>query len=119
MTYWIFLDETRTPPAQPPYPHLAREAVTVRSYEEFQAVLDARGGPAFVSFGDGLGPEMSCLDCAQVLIEAAMDGAIQLPSDFSFEVHAEEPELAGNTKGLLTSFFKHMHPFHAFYRWAS
>ena len=70
-----------------------------------------RGNPSYISFDHDLGEnERTGYDLAKMLIEDALNfpdwPEYQLPSDFSFYVHSQNPVGKANIEGLLNNYLK-------------
>jgi hypothetical protein len=100
MSWHLYLDDER-------FPKTERSWVIARSAEEAKALILRDGCPAFISFdhdlgeGQGTGHEL-----AHWLVEQDLDGAIQIPPDFAFNVHSANPVGAANIAALLNSYLK-------------
>lgn len=107
MSYWLFLDDTRDPPAGW---GRDRQRIIVRSYVEFIGVLTEFGCPQVISFDHDLGPtdngEKNGMDCAKFFVEWILDDRSRMRDDFTFAVHSMNPAGARNIIGLMDGFRK-------------
>ena len=77
----------------------------VRSYDEFINFVKSFGIPHFISFDHDLGKnEKTGLDIAKWIIEVDLDKIYQIPKDFSFTVHSQNPIGKKNIEHLLTQY---------------
>lgn len=101
MTYRLFLDDIH------PVEKFYKDGtwVIVRNVKEAVRVVEKNGAPDFVSFDHDLG-EMSDTgkDFANYLVNADMDGRIDLLDSFDFKVHSANPIGAKNIASLMTSY---------------
>lgn len=99
----IFLDDERHPPSTGLY----KDAMIVRSCEEFQWLItmcrDSNDTISGISFDHDLGNGPSGMDCAKFLIEYDLDYDI-LDERFTFTVHSMNPVGAGNIRNIMTSY---------------
>ena len=105
MSYILFLDDIRDPPDR------LAGAMIVRSFEQFSTALFRYGCPYCISFDHDLGPvdvNPSGLDCAKLLIELVLNGDLELPENFTYDVHSMNPVGAENIRMLMNNFLKHM-----------
>ena|SRR6266403_112113 len=103
MTYNLFLDDLRDPPAG--------DWLVVRSYEEACQTVMERGWPRLVSFDHDLGRTPSGelgktgFDFAKFLVERDLEEC-SLPVDFQFVVHSANPIGAENIASYLRSYLR-------------
>lgn len=105
----LYLDDIRTPEAI--------DFVIVRSFEEAKDFVLNFGLPDFISFDHDLGMITVCksittknyeaktgYDFAKWLVESDLDGIINIPNTFTFNVHSANPVGAKNIKSLLDNY---------------
>jgi hypothetical protein len=69
--------------------------------------IEANGFPSFISFDHDLGAnEQTGHDFAKLIVENVLDGKWELPLDFTFAVHSDNPVGAENIAGVLNPFLK-------------
>ncbi|MDF1877812.1 hypothetical protein JHD47_08290 [Sulfurimonas sp. SAG-AH-194-L11] len=101
----MYLDDIRTPTEEFDY--------VVRSYDEAIEIIQKHGIPEFISFDHDLGvdEEGTLLktghDLAKWIVENDLNATYNLPSDFSFKVHSQNPVGKENIISLLQSYLKH------------
>jgi hypothetical protein len=101
----LYLDDLRTP--------IDEIFTVVRSCDEATKFVLENGVPEFISFDHDLGADKNgCLlpsgyDFAKWLVNSDLDGTIQIPANFSFKVHSQNPVGAKNIRCLLENYFKH------------
>lgn len=116
----VFLDDVRT--IQMVYPDVTpeqeeQEWQVIRTADEFERYVLACFGkewtdkfPNKISFDHDLGEDEdgviapTGMDCAKWLVEADMDGLINIPADFTYTVHSSNPAGAENIKSYLSSY---------------
>ncbi|TDL81365.1 hypothetical protein E2L08_06780 [Palleronia sediminis] len=104
MTYALFIDDERDPPADGKLWRIAR------SLPELRAMLDRHGPPHHASFDHDLGEGMETgLDIAKFMVEQdleyrAGERATPLPVGFSFYVHSQNPVGAENIRSYLGNY---------------
>lgn len=112
MTYALFVDDERFPPDS------GHDWIIARDIDAVRAIISRKGMPAFVSFDHDLGDHTaSGFEIAKALIASDLDGRAgdppstdargitgQLPEDFSYTVHSQNPVGAGNISGLLDPY---------------
>jgi hypothetical protein len=96
--YNMFLDDERFPKDP------SREWVIVRSFEEAVAHVEHNGMPSYCSFDHDLGLAESGYDFAKWIVEMDMSGTIELPPNFSFNVHSANPVGARNIECYLENY---------------
>lgn len=105
MTYRLFLDDERDPPAG--------EWEVVRSLEAALALVQARGLPSFISFDHDLGaddaakPLPTGADFARWLGDYVLDNSLSLDG-FEWYVHSQNPIGAANINGYLLGLVEHV-----------
>ena len=99
----LFLDDERFPADN------TGTWVIVRTHEEFVSAVIQKC-PHFISFDHDLGDEDqfgSGMTAAKELIEMDLDGVINLPASFDFQVHSMNPVGAKNIESLLRRYMDH------------
>lgn len=107
MTYTLFLDDERFPPAD------LEDAVIVRTVDEFTAAVRQLGTPHTLSFDHDLGeldgkPVPSGMNALHWLIDEHLDGRIDLSQVHSLIVHSANPNGNENIASLWDSFARHI-----------
>lgn len=86
------------------------EWLVARSWGEVVNLIDTYGMPSFISFDHDLGDETATLngyETAQQIVERDMDGKWEIPADFEFAVHSQNPIGKQNIQGILTNYLAH------------
>lgn len=81
-----------------------------RTWGEVRTLIDTLGVPSFISFDHDLGNELIYLngyEIAQQIVEMDMNGEWEIPADFKFEVHSQNPIGKKNIEGLLRNYLNH------------
>jgi hypothetical protein len=101
MTYRLFLDDQRDPPAD------GGNWIIVRSYTEAIDTLEAIGMPYFITFDHDLGEEKTGFDITKWIVNRDIDleGKF-IPVDFRFYVHSQNPIGASNINNYLANYLK-------------
>lgn len=103
MTYRMFLDDERSPPADGQDWEIARDFVWVKY------LVKSMGMPVFISFDHDLGDDQPTgLDIAKWLIARVLDGHDTLPEGFAYTVHSQNPVGKANIEGLMDGFLRHL-----------
>jgi len=105
MTWNLFLDDERFPPDD------GREWVIARTVEQAITECINRGNPSYISFDHDLGEnKLTGYDFVKILVEDAVHfpefSVYQLPDNFSFYVHSQNPIGKANIEGLLNNYLK-------------
>ncbi len=92
MPYKLFIDDERFPPRDGEMWDVVRTSC--------DAVLHValHGMPRHISFDHDLGGTDTSMKFIDWLIEAILDGHVQIPKDFSYYVHSQNPVGAQNIK---------------------
>ena len=92
MSYNLFIDDERFPPDD------GKDWTIVRT--SYDAILHVakHGMPRYISFDHDLGGADTSMKFIAWLIEAVLDGRVQIPEDFSYYVHSQNPVGAQNIK---------------------
>ena len=100
----LYLDDTRTPND--------KEFKIVRSYEEAIKFIELEGFPKLISFDHDLGLKKNGklaktgYDLAKWIVNKDMDGQINIPKDFRFNVHSANPIGKKDIEDLLLNYLK-------------
>jgi hypothetical protein len=98
----MYLDDFRTPNEE-------YDAI-VRSYDEATSYILKFGMPKFISFDYDLGCDKNGIvlnsgyDFAKWLVDQSLDGILEFPKDFCFEVHSANPIEKNNIKSILHNY---------------
>lgn len=98
----LYLDDIRYPPDT--------TYIVTRTVEEAQQLIEQYGVPEHISFDHDLGVDEkdnllpNGYDFAKWLVEMDMDGVVTLPTNFTFEVHSQNPVGAENIRAYLSSY---------------
>jgi len=101
----MYLDDLRTPVEEFDF--------VVRSYDEAIEVIKKYGVPDFISFDHDLGKDehgtilKTGYDLAKWIVENDLNATYNLPRNFSFKVHFQNPVGKENIISLLKSYLKH------------
>ena len=113
----LYLDDIRNPPN-------TEKFVIARTAQEAKDLVLEKGCPIYISFDHDLGykvpeskdeiiivgpentTEETGYDFAKWLIEQDQNGIIEIPEDFSFNVHSANPIGAKNIHSILMSYLK-------------
>jgi hypothetical protein len=97
----LFIDDNREP--------VDSSFVVARTVPEAQKMIEERGCPSFISFDHDLEPEPAPngFGLAKWLVDMDLDGKIDIPADFSFYVHSQNPQGKANIEGLLNQYLRH------------
>ena len=99
----MYLDDIREPKDT--------SLIVVRSFSEAVSFVLEKGVPSFISFDHDLGMKEGELletgyDFAKWLVEKDIEGIIEIPEDFSFNVHSANPVGAKNIEEYLNRYLK-------------
>jgi len=98
MTYRLFLDDIRNPPAG--------DWIVARDFAHAVDIVCRHGYPQFASLDHDLGDDIPTgMDFAKWLIERDMDHG-DMPEDFDYHVHSANVPGGANINGILTSYLK-------------
>ena len=99
MTYKMFIDDERDPPND------GTAWVVCRSYHDVFWRIDFEGFPSFISFDHDLGDDLTGYDIAKEIVNLDIDfDGNQIPDDFSFYVHSQNPVGAENIRQYLNGY---------------
>lgn len=98
MKLWI--DDVRVPPNE--------TWVWAKNFEQAVRVVAIRGLPDEISFDHdlGLADERTGLDIAHWLVDADLDGTVNIPPDWNFHVHSANPVGARNIRETLAGYLR-------------
>lgn len=100
MTYKMFIDDERYPPDDGSYWYICR------NYEQVRQCINRLGWPSFISFDHDLGEhEFTGKQIANYLIHRDILVG-DMPDDFSFYVHSQNPIGAENIRALLNNYLE-------------
>lgn len=107
MSYAMFIDDQRIPRNVTWIELPNRSWQICRNIDEVMQNIWTRGFPEFISFDHDLGlDEPTGYDIAKRLVEMDMDGDIQIPTNFAFAVHSQNPIGAKNIKRYLDNYMR-------------
>lgn len=99
MTYRLFIDDLRDPPAG--------DWIIARSSSHAKDIVIDKGLPFFISFDHDLGGDDTAMVFVHWLIEMCMDNpALNFPRDFT--IHSANPVGVKNIDGLMKSYIRHI-----------
>jgi hypothetical protein len=104
MTYSLFIDDERFPPADD------RNWIIARTLDDVVGICNTRGAPSFVSFDHDLGDDTPTgHDIAKAMVEADLDDgkngfAFTFIKGFSYTIHSQNPVGGKNITGLLDNY---------------
>jgi len=101
MSYWLFIDDERYPPRD------SRNWYIARDWEDVMMYLRTHGMPSGISFDHDLGKDQHTgYDIAKFLVDLDMsnDSNFNLPAEFSFYVHSQNPIGAENIQRYLDNY---------------
>jgi len=102
VTYKMFIDDERDPP------NGETDWVVCRDAEDVFVAVVRIGLPSFISFDHDLGDGATGYDIAKWIIDIDMvKECVDIPDDFSFYVHSQNPVGAENIRNLLSSYLAH------------
>jgi len=114
MTFNLFIDDERDPinvkwgSWQDQALYRDAEWIVARNWFEVLEIVVSLGFPSLISFDHDLGDgEITGYEIAQKLANMVMDG-VQLPADFTFLVHSQNPVGAENIRAYMNNFLNHM-----------
>lgn len=79
-----------------------------RNKEQALYTINTLGNlPSFISFDHDLGATMHTgFDIASAIVELCLDGEYELPDDFDYYVHSQNPVGKANIEGYLKGYLK-------------
>lgn len=112
MTWNLFIDDERLPTDAnwAEWYGVRENWVVARNWPEAYDVIKNLGFPNFISFDHDLGDpdvEPTGFEIAKMLVEFDMDNILEIPSNFSFYVHSQNPIGKKNIEGYLNNYLKH------------
>lgn len=104
MRYKLFLDDERYPPDKTACDKYWRIA---RNYHDAVWYVQTYGVPYHIAFDHDLGNEtMNGLDFAKWFCYYVMDNGVNLPNNFTYDVHSMNPVGAENIKSFMDNFMR-------------
>lgn len=106
MRWRLFLDDERIPKTN----DKDHPWVIARSVEQAKTLIEKNGCPFEISFDNDLGVaemEKEGYGFAKWLVDSDLSGAVEIPSDFRFNVHSANPSAKRNIQLLLDRYLKH------------
>jgi hypothetical protein len=100
----LFIDDERFPKDN------SKNYVIARSMEEAINLIEQHGCPNYISFDHDLGcdeqntPSPTGYDFAHWLVNSDIDGKINIPEGFQFNVHSANPTGAANIQALVSNY---------------
>jgi hypothetical protein len=83
--------------------------VVARSAEDAVKHIRTKGMPRFISFDHDLGKDaVDGHGLAIYIVEKVLDGELDIPPEFDFYVHSQNPVGRANIEGLLRNFLDHL-----------
>lgn len=101
----LYLDDIRNPKTQ--------GFTIARTFEKAVELIQEKGMPNDISFDHDLGEDgnkkelKSGYDLAKWIVESDIDKIINIPDDFSYNVHSANPVGARNIDGLLKNYLEY------------
>jgi hypothetical protein len=106
MPWILFLDDVRMPNLT--YPNQdTLDWIICRSFADAVSKTKSLGCPNKILFDHDLGENETGFDFAKWLINEILNG-MQIPNDFSFEIHSMNPIGSENIKQLMNGFLQHI-----------
>lgn len=97
MTYQLFIDDDRFPPAS----WDSTDHKIVRSSQEAIDCVKQFGFPNHISFDHDLAGDDKAMTFVHWIVNAYLDGELYIPIDFTFYVHSQNPIGAENIHCLM------------------
>ena len=97
---YLYIDDERTPKTDLPWD-------IARSFEDATNFIRENDVPDYISFDHDLGTALSGFDIAKWLVEQDLDGTINIPKNFQYNVHSANPVGAKNIQCLLDSYMNY------------
>ena len=112
MTYAMFIDDERWPKdATWAEWYGSRDNwVVARNWTETYDTIKNLGFPNFISFDHDLGDpdaEPTGFEIAKMLVDYDMDEYMEIPADFQFSVHSQNPIGKKNIESYLNNYLEH------------
>jgi hypothetical protein len=108
MTYRLFIDDERFPPDSDNL-----NWKIARDWDDVQTIIEQHGMPTMISFDHDLGDyTYTGYDITKFLVELDMDGNMlyQIPDEFLFYVHSQNPIGKRNIESYLNNYLKVRRP---------
>jgi hypothetical protein len=109
MTYKLFIDDERDPPS-----HWVVGGFfygVARTSSKAIKMVQVFGMPDYISFDHDLGGEDTSIVFINWLVEAVLDNRVQIPDNFDFYVHSQNPIGKENIEGKMTALLHHVRNF--------
>lgn len=111
MTYNLFIDDERWPfdTTWAEWYGIRDNWVVARNWPEAYDVIKNIGFPNFISFDHDLGDpaaEPTGFEIAKMLVEFDMDNILEIPDDFKFYVHSQNPIGKKNIESYLNNYLQ-------------
>lgn len=101
MSYSMFIDDERFPPDS------AIDWVIVRSSVEAINTIINNGFPSFISFDHDLGGDDTAMRVVNFITFLCTEEEFNIPADFEFYVHSQNPIGAKNIQLTMENLIKH------------
>ena len=102
MKWRLFVDDVRNPKEEGYY--------TARSISAAKNMIATMGCPIYISFDHDVDDlkdgGQTGFDLAKWLVEKDLDGEIEIPLDFGYNIHSANPVGEKNIKGLLDNYLQ-------------
>lgn len=99
MTYKLFVDDIRDP--------ITNDWIIARSSSEAITIVAENSVPEYISFDHDLGGDDTSIVFINWLTEQLLDCKLQLPDNFDYSVHSQNPIGKNNIIGKMDSLIKH------------
>lgn len=114
--YQLYLDDVRNPPGPPqwmvndhPDLRIGTTWVVARSFDDAVKHIKKEGMPYHISFDHDLGYNVPTgYDFAKWIVESVLDGDLEIPEGFTFEVHSMNPVGKKNIYMLIKNFLSQL-----------
>lgn len=111
MTWNLFIDDERWPldATWAEWYGKRNEWMVARTWIEVRELIDTYGMPDFISFDHDLGPEEAYLngfEIAKEIVNRDMDGVWEIPENFQFYVHSQNPIGKANIEGFIRNYLE-------------
>lgn len=104
MTWNLFIDDERYPVDEP-----GMFWEIARNLDDVCYLIATKGFPQYISFDHDLGEnEKTGYDIVKLLVEGLMDGQYEMPENFDYFVHSQNPVGKANIESYLNNYIKHV-----------
>ena len=93
MMYKLFIDDERNP--------VTNDWVIVKNSTEATHVVQTRGCPSEIAFDHDLGADDTSIVFINWFINQILDGYLEFPPDFKYNVHSQNPIGAANIESKM------------------